>query len=55
MNTMNMNEENHFQQKYNDETELAIEEARNIISGKIKTKSYESLDELLDEINREDN
>ena len=34
------------QPRYNAETEAAIQEARDIISGKIKTKSYSSVEEL---------
>ena len=35
------------QMRYNKETEEAIEEARNIMSGKQKAKSYNSVDEML--------
>ena len=39
--------------KYNRETEEAIQEARNILSGKVKTKSYSSARELFDELDAE--
>lgn len=42
------------QPRYNYETEQAINEARDIISGKIDSKSYSSLDELLKDLESED-
>ncbi|MEJ8752537.1 type II toxin-antitoxin system RelB/DinJ family antitoxin [Lagierella sp. ICN-221743] len=42
------------QPKYNYETEQAIKEARDIISGKIEAKSYSSLDELLKDLESDD-
>jgi DNA-damage-inducible protein J len=45
-----------FQMKqphYNAETEAAMQEARNIMSGKIKAKSYASADELFAELDAE--
>lgn len=42
------------QPKYNYETEQAINEARDIISDKIDSKSYSSLDELLKDLESED-
>jgi len=39
--------------RYNYETEMAIQEARDIASGKIKTKSYGSLAELNAELDAE--
>ena len=42
------------QPKYNRETEAAMQEARDIMSGKIKSKSYSSLQEMIDEINSEE-
>ena len=41
------------QPRYNAETEAAMQEARDIISGKIKTKSYTSAKELSAELNAE--
>ena len=38
---------------YNRETEEAIQEARDIMSGKIQTKSYVSARELFDELDKE--
>jgi len=38
---------------FNVETEAAMQEARNITSGKIPTKSYTSARELFDELDRE--
>lgn len=38
---------------YNRETEAAMQEAREIASGKIKTKSYHSADELFEELDTE--
>jgi len=40
--------------KYNYETMAAFQEARDIMEGKIEAKSYNSLSEILDEINAED-
>lgn len=42
------------QPRYNKETELAIEEARLISQGIIKTKTYSSSDELFADIDSED-
>lgn len=42
------------QPRYNYETEIAIKEAREIADGKRSAKSYNSLSELLDEIDAED-
>ena len=36
--------------RYNRETEAAIQEARDIMSGKLETKSYSSARELFDEL-----
>lgn len=41
------------QQRYNAETELAMQEARDIAAGKITTKSYSSAKELLEELDAE--
>jgi len=41
------------QPRYNAETEAAIQEARDIISGKKKAKSYSSADELFAELDAE--
>ena len=41
------------QPKYNAQTEKAMQEAKDIMSGKIKSKSYSSLHEMIDEINSE--
>jgi DNA-damage-inducible protein J len=38
---------------FNVETEAAMQEAKNITSGKISTKSYTSARELFDELDRE--
>lgn len=38
---------------YNRETEAAMQEAKEIASGKIKTKSYHSADELFEELDTE--
>lgn len=43
-------DENKEQVKYNTTTELAMDEARKIMNGEIEAKSYESIDEILDEI-----
>ena len=40
--------------KYNEETLAAIQEARDIASGKIKAKSYASVKEMVAEIDAED-
>ena len=42
------------QPRYNAETEAAIRETRDILSGKIKSKSYSSFQEMLDEVYAED-
>ena len=42
------------QRRYNRETEEAMQEARDIMSGKIESKSYSSFQELVDEINAEE-
>jgi DNA-damage-inducible protein J len=39
---------------YNEETLAAMREANDIISGKIKAKSYNSVQEMVDEISAED-
>jgi len=39
------------QPRYNHETEVAMQETRDIMSGKIESKSYSSLQEIIDEIN----
>ena len=39
--------------RYNRETEMAIQEARNILSGKVNAKSYGSAKELFDELDAE--
>ena len=36
--------------KYNRETEAAIQETRDILSGKVQAKSYGSVQELFDEL-----
>ena len=41
------------QPRYNRETELAMQEARVIIAGKIQTKSYNSFEELLNDLDEE--
>lgn len=41
------------QPRYNRETELAMQEARDIIAGKIQTKSYNSFEELLNDLDEE--
>jgi len=41
------------QPRYNADTEAAMQEARDIISGKKKTKSYSSADELFEELDAE--
>jgi DNA-damage-inducible protein J len=40
--------------KYNDETLAAMQEARDIASGKIQTKSYNSIREMIDELDSDD-
>ena len=40
--------------KYNDSTLAAMREARDISSGKIKTKSYSSVKEMLTELDSDD-
>ncbi|MBQ6152073.1 MAG: type II toxin-antitoxin system RelB/DinJ family antitoxin [Mogibacterium sp.] len=42
------------QPRYNKETEAAIQEARDIMSGKIKVRTYSSAKELFDELDAED-
>lgn len=42
------------QPRYNAETERAIQEARDILSGKVKTKAYHSTKELFEALNDED-
>ena len=42
------------QPRYNAETYAAMQEARDIMSGKVQVKRYASLDELLQEIDAED-
>jgi addiction module antitoxin, relB/dinJ family len=42
------------QPRYNIETEAAIQEARDIMSGKIQTKTYHSTQELFEVLNVED-
>ena len=39
--------------RYNRETEEAIQEARDILSGKVEAKSYSSAQELFDELDAE--
>ena len=41
------------QPRYNKATETAMQEARDIISGKIKTKKYSSADDLFTELDTE--
>ncbi|MEN6327279.1 MAG: type II toxin-antitoxin system RelB/DinJ family antitoxin [Syntrophomonas sp.] len=41
------------QSSYNDETEAAMQEARDIASGKIPAKSFASARELFEELDRE--
>jgi len=41
------------QPRYNTETEAAIQEARDIMSGKKKVKSYSSAEELFEELDTE--
>jgi len=41
------------QPKYNAETVAAMEEARDIAAGKIDTKSYHSIAELMEDLNRD--
>ena len=41
------------QPRYNAETETAMQEARDIVSGKKKSKSYSSADELFTELDAE--
>ncbi|WP_418968871.1 type II toxin-antitoxin system RelB/DinJ family antitoxin [Alloscardovia omnicolens] len=40
--------------RYNAETEAAMREARDIISGKIQTKTYHSAKELFEDLDAED-
>ena len=39
--------------QYNKETEAAIQEAKEILSGKVETKSYVSATELFEELDKE--
>ena len=39
--------------KYNRDTEAAIQEARDILSGKVAAKSYSAVQELFDELDAE--
>ena len=39
--------------RYNRETEDAMQEARDILSGKVEAKAYHSARELFDELNKE--
>ena len=41
------------QPRYNAETEVAMQEARDIASGKIKTKSFNSVAELMGDLNND--
>ena len=41
------------QRRYNQETEQAMKEARDIIDGKVEAKSYMSARELFEELNNE--
>lgn len=47
-------DENKEQAKYNTTTELAMEKDKKIINGEIEAKSYESINEILNEIDMED-
>ncbi len=38
------------QPHYNHQTELAIQEARDIMNGKVQSKVYHSVDELFNEV-----
>lgn len=42
------------QPKYNKETEYAMQEARNILAGKIQAKTYHSVEELFNELDKEE-
>jgi DNA-damage-inducible protein J len=42
------------QPRYNAETEAAMQEARDIMAGKIQAKSYSSLQEMIDELDADD-
>jgi DNA-damage-inducible protein J len=42
------------QPRYNAETEVAIQEARDIMSGKIQTKSYATVEEMNADLEAED-
>ena len=42
------------QPRYNEETEAAIQEARDIMSGKVKTKTYTSVAEMNADIDADD-
>lgn len=42
------------QPRYNRETVLAMQEARDIMAGKVETRRYRSLNDLLDDMDAED-
>lgn len=42
-----------FQLRYNKEMEEAIQEARDIISGKLKAKSYKTVEEMFTDIDKD--
>ncbi|WP_248628361.1 type II toxin-antitoxin system RelB/DinJ family antitoxin [uncultured Enterococcus sp.] len=42
------------QPKYNKETEEAMQEARDILAGKIQAKTYHSVEELFNELDEEE-
>ena len=42
------------QPKYNKETEDAMQEARDILAGKIQAKTYHSVEELVNELDKEE-
>lgn len=42
------------QPRYNPDTEASIKEARDIISGRVKTKSYDSARELFESLDTDD-
>ncbi|MCJ0602347.1 type II toxin-antitoxin system RelB/DinJ family antitoxin [Enterococcus cecorum] len=42
------------QPKYNKETEDAMQEARDILAGKIQAKTYHSVEELFNELDKEE-
>ena len=41
------------QPRYNDQTEVAMQEARDIIAGKIQSKSYSTVEELFKDLDGE--